>query len=141
MSNVNNGNISINGGSFIITKDLTKNDFINSSLFNDVISQQTHMFSNYYLKPQLIGKDKFIIVLFFNQNDMIYLVNISLSNEGSVPTWTNWSQDEELKRKDMHDKWLENNIGKPPYKYLWGEISSDYDPRSGSSMITIKYNM
>lgn len=141
MININNGNLTIDDGRFTITKGLTKNDFINSNKFKDVLSQQTLTFSNYYLKPQLIGKDKFMVVLFFNQNDMIYLVNISLSDDGSVPSWTNWSEDEELKRKDLHDNWLEKNIGMPPYKYAWGEISSNYDPRSGSSMITIKYNV
>ncbi|MDD7793074.1 hypothetical protein [Clostridium sp. 'White wine YQ'] len=141
MININNGNISINDGRFIITKSLTKNGFMNSNLYNDVISQQTHMFSNYYLKPQLIGKDKFIMTLVFNPSDMIYLVNICLSNEGDKPTWDNWSQYEVLKIKNKNDEWLEKNIGKPPYKYSWGEISSNYDPRSGSSMISIRYDI
>ena len=141
MININNGNITLDDSCFTITKGLTKNEFINSNLFKDVLSQQTYTFSNYYLKPQLIGKDKFIVVLFFNQNSKIYLVNISISDDGSVPSWTNWSEYKELKRKDLHDKWLGENIGKPPYRYAWGEISSNYDPRSGSSMITIKYNL
>lgn len=141
MININNGNISINNGKFTITKSLTKNKFMNSSLFNDVLSQQTHIFSNYYLKPQLIGKDKFIITLIFNQDDMIYFVNICLCSDEGVPTWNNWSKNKVLKIKDKNDKWLENNIGKSPYKYSWGEISSNYDPRSCSSMITIRYNI
>lgn len=138
MINVNSGNIELDNN-FLITKKLGRKEFENSSLFKDVLSQQINTFSSYYLKPQLIGGEKFIVVLFFNQNDMIYLINISILNDGDMPSWENWSEVEELKRKDMHDTWLENNIGKPPYKYSWGEISSNYDPRTGSSMITINY--
>ena len=139
--NPNNGDININGSSLIIQKGLSKNDFVSSRLFKDVLIQEIHAFSNYYLKPQLIGKDKFMVVLFFNQKDMIYLVNMSLSDDGNVLSWNNWSEDEAIKIKERHDQWLEDSIGKPPYKYSWGEISSNYDPRSGSSMITIRYNI
>ena len=64
-----------------------------------------------------------------------------MTNGDSLPSWENWSKEEQLKKKDKHDIWLKTNIGKPPYKYSWGEISSNYDPRSGSSMITIRYNL
>ncbi len=140
MIDIKSGNLSLNGNSFIMKKGLTKDEFMKSNLINDVLSQETYAFTNYYLKPQLIGSDMFIVVLYFNQNDIIDFINISLSGDGNVPTWNDWSESKELKRKESHDKWLEKNIGKPPYKYSWGEISSNYDPRSGSSMITIKYS-
>lgn len=139
MFNIKNGNISLNNN-FIIKKGLTKNEFIKSTLFKDVINQQiTNGFSYFYLKPQLINNEKFIITLLFNQNDILDFLNISITKNDTVPSWNNWSESLELKKKETHDKWLEKNIGKPPYKYIWGEISSNYDPRSGSSMITISY--
>jgi hypothetical protein len=140
MIDIKSGNILLNGNSFIIKKGLKKDEFIKSNLIGDVLSQQASIYTYYFLKPQLIGSESFTVVLYFNQNDLIEFMNISLSNNGNMLSWDNWSEKEELKKKDEHDKWLERNIGKPPYKYLWGEISSNYDPRSGSSMITIRYN-
>lgn len=66
----------------------------------------------------------------------MYLI---LTSDGNLASWNNWSESEEQSKKDEHDKWLLRNIGEPPYNYSWGEISSNYDPRSGSSMITIRY--
>lgn len=139
MINVSNGDIFIAGGTSKIRKGLNKDEFINSSLFKEVLQQQEHTFTNYYLKPQQIGNDKFIIVLFFNPSNILDSISIGLTRDGEIPSWENWSESEELKLKNEHDKWLEKNIGKSPYKYPWGEISSNYDPRSGSSSIIIRY--
>ena len=141
MINIKSGSITINGKNFVIRRGLTKDEFIKSTLFGEVLNQQVYSFTNYYLKPQLIGKDNFILVLYFNPNNIIDSVDLSLSRDENIPSWNNWSEGEELKKKDEHDKWLERKIGKPPYKYSWGEISSNYDPRSGSSMITIRYSV
>jgi hypothetical protein len=137
--NIKNGDMPVNGDDFIIKKGLTKDEFEKSNLYKGVVSKETHSFTNYYLKPQLIGNERFILVLFFNPNDILDFVNISLSHDGKIPSWDNWSEKEEYRKKDEHDKWLANNISKPPYKYLWGEISSNYDSRSCSSTITIRY--
>ena len=141
MIDIKSGNISLNGNSSIIRKGLTKDEFLKSNLAGDILNQQTSTFTNYYLKPQLIGSENFTIVLYFNPNNLIEFMNISLSSDGNIPSWDNWSESDEIKKKDEHDKWLERKIGKPPYKYSWGEISSNYDPRSGSSMITIRYSV
>ena len=140
MVDLKNGGITLNGNNFLIKKGLTKNEFEKSSLFGEVSNHQAYGFTSYYLKPQLIGNDKFILVLYFNQYDVIDFVNLSLSSSNNAPSWNNWSESEELRKKGEHDKWLLRNIGKPPYKYFWGEISSNYDPRSSSSMITVRYN-
>ena len=140
MIDIKNGNILLNDNSFIIKKGLTKAEFLKSNLAEDILNQQVSVFTNYYLKPQLIGDEKFTVALYFDQNDLIAFLYISLLSDGNIPSWNNWSESEELKRKDEHDKWLLRKIGDPPYKYLWGEISSIYDVRSGSSIIIIRYN-
>jgi hypothetical protein len=139
MINIKSGNISLNDNSFIVNKGLTKAEFLKSNLFKDVLSEQTFAFTSYYLKPQLIGCKRFAIVLYFNNNNLIDFLTLSMTSDENIPSWDSWSEFDELKKKDEHDKWLESNIGKPPYKYSWGDISSDYDPRSGSSIITVRY--
>lgn len=54
-------------------------------------------------------------------------------------SWDSWSEQYEFQRMKEHDRLLENLIGHTSCKYTWGEITSDYEPRSGSSMITIRY--
>lgn len=138
MIDIKNGSIALQN--FLIRKGLTKDDFLSSNLFSEVLNHQEYGFTTYSLKPQLIENEKFIMVLYFNKNDIIDLVNLSLSNSENIPSWDNWSESEEQRKKEEHDKWLLNNIGIPPYNYDWGTVSSNYDPRSGSSMITIRYN-
>lgn len=138
MIDIKNGEIILNN-SFLIKKGLNKDEFEKSNLINEVLNRETYGYTYYFLKPQLVGNDSFTLVLYFNQDGIIDFINFSLTSNDHSVTWNNWSENEELNKKDKHDKWLLNNIGTPPYKYWWGEISSNYDPRSSSSMITIRY--
>lgn len=139
MIDIKTGGIILNNNNFLIEKGLNKDEFEKSNLISEVLNRQTYGYTSYFLKPLLVGNDSFTLVLYFNQDGIIDSVNLSLSSNDSSTAWNNWSEDDELRKKNKHDKWLLNNVGKPPYKYLWGEISSNYDPRSGSSMITIRY--
>lgn len=140
MLNPVKGELELKGNKFIIRKGLTKQEFEKTCLFDEVLNQQSYGFTCYYLKPQLIGDELFIIVLYFNPRNVLDFINLSLADGDGVPSWNDWSESEEKGKKEKHDEWLLRNIGKPPYKFAWGEISSNYDPRSGSSIITIKYN-
>jgi hypothetical protein len=142
MIDIDNGDIYINNGNFVIKKGLSKNNFINSNLFNEVLHQDDDIYTRYFIKPQLIGNDYFFINLYFDSKNILQLVDISmLDDDGSWPIWENWSEEKELSRRERHNKWLEDNIGKNQYKYSWGSISSTYDPRSGASSITINYSV
>ncbi len=135
-----NGGLALDRNSLIIRKGLTKNEFEKSSLIDEVLNHQSYGFTSYYIRPQLIGNTFFVIVLYFNPQDILDFVNLSLTDSDRVPSWDDWSESRAKQKKEEHDEWLLRNIGKPPYKFPWGEISSTYDPRSGSSKITIKYN-
>jgi hypothetical protein len=52
---------------------------------------------------------------------------------------TTWSVEHELERKRVHDDWLRQEIGKPPYQFAWGRLESDYDPKGCASAIIISY--
>jgi hypothetical protein len=137
--NLIEGEISLADSNTTIKKGFQKSEFEKSNLRSQVLDYQEYGYTRYYIRPQQIDNDEFIIVLLFNPEGAIEFVELVLTKNGAVPTWENYSKDNELKKKDKHDKWLKRKIGNPPYKYSWGEISSNYDPRSGSSMITIKY--
>lgn len=54
-------------------------------------------------------------------------------------SWSDWSEDKELKRKQIHDAWLVSATGSTARSYEWGEIRSDFDAKSGGSAIVIRY--
>lgn len=50
-----------------------------------------------------------------------------------------WNEARELERKVIHDKWLRQNLGQPPYEYDWGSVASEYDAKGCESEIIITY--
>jgi len=50
-----------------------------------------------------------------------------------------WSVDLEQDRKKLHDEWLERLLGRPPYEYDWGTITSSYDSKGCHSDIILRY--
>jgi hypothetical protein len=51
-----------------------------------------------------------------------------------------WSVEKELLRKREHEEWLLEAIGQPPYKYHWGRVASEFDPKGLASEIIIVYD-
>lgn len=139
MINIQNGNIDIDNINFTIKQKLTKDEFISSNLFADVLNNDEYGYTRYYIKPQIICGEKFAISLIFNPDGFLYMANIGIQSDDVISSWENWSESREMQKKEFHDKWLEKNIGQPPYSYTWGLMASSYDPRSGSSSINITY--
>lgn len=50
-----------------------------------------------------------------------------------------WSQEFEQERKQVHDEWLKEQLGMPPYTYAWGRIDSSFDPKGCVSDIILTY--
>jgi hypothetical protein len=55
-------------------------------------------------------------------------------------SWADWSEEKEQQRKQIHDQWLLALTGYASHFYAWGEIWSDFDPKSGGSSIVIRYS-
>jgi hypothetical protein len=51
-----------------------------------------------------------------------------------------WSVEYELLRKAKHEEWLQEAMGAPPYKYHWGRVVSEFDPKGLASDIIIVYD-
>ncbi len=102
------------------------------------IDENSNGYSNYWLKPMGLLGEIFDVGLIFDQSDKLHIITMSF--HASVEwSWNNWSEGAEIKLKIDHDYFLEQHLGKPPYEYDWGVISSSYDSRSASSGITIRY--
>lgn len=60
----------------------------------------------------------------------------------SIPSDENneWTEQLELCRKAKHDAWLRSEFGKPPYKYSWGRVDSEFDGKGCVSEIIVTYD-
>lgn len=139
LKNLQNGYVDITNKNFVIKRNLKEEEFIKSSLFEDVLNTEKYGYTRYYIKPQVIYNEKFVVVLIFKPDGVLDTISLGLQMNDRLPSWETWSENDEMQKKELSDKWLEKNVGKPPYTYPWGSISLSYDPRSGSSSITIIY--
>lgn len=123
----------------------TKEDFLSSNLKDEVISKDEvvsndgAVHTNYYLKPQPIGEDQFIVRIYFDPDGKLSELLLSITSDGKTPSWENWSKEQQLLTKKKNDIWLYKTIGPPPYKFDWGRIISVFDSLSGSSHIRVLY--
>jgi hypothetical protein len=138
MINKNSGIISIN--EIAISSKLNKSSFLASKMAEYIESEEIHVYSNYYMKPQDYMDMSVRLILYFDQSDKLDMVNIYLNDSNSEISWKNWSKEKEMKHKLAHDKWLKSELGEPPYCFNWGNVTSSFNSRSGSSSITINYN-
>jgi len=130
------GEIEVEEGGFVIHPDISLDEFLASpSGANARLVVKSHQYSTYSFTFK-IGMSLFGLSIVFASQKLDSL-RIEKFNSGS--TWGNWSEAHELERKNEHDHLLVSFLGTPPYKFLWGEIVSIYDPRSGSSNISIQY--
>lgn len=76
------------------------------------------------------------VVLWFSAC-LITAVTLSLcsTSEG----WADWSESEQLRIRDKLEQLLLRNYG-TTRSFAWGTLQAEYDPRSGSSGITIRYS-
>jgi hypothetical protein len=84
------------------------------------------------------SEDSWIVVVYFKE-EQLEAVNLSINDPEYGTGWEDWSEERELDRKQAHDRWLRSNGFVPRNKYSWGSVWSDYDPKSGASMIVIRY--
>jgi hypothetical protein len=83
-------------------------------------------------------EDSLGIVVFF-KGENLESIHFSLSDPKFGNGWEDWSEARELERKQANNQWLKKNDLIPGKRYSWGSVWSDYDPKSGSSMIVVRY--
>jgi hypothetical protein len=90
--------------------------------------------------PCLIDGDLFVVSLCFALGSLSSL-SISMSVGQADPSWSTWSESDELAKNLRHQAILQRHYGPgpAPYKFAWGEVDASYDPRGGASTIAIRY--
>lgn len=140
MNKIKKGIIDFKGRVSFISPSLKLQEFKLSDLYSDVKKEEViNEFPRFTLQPKNFKGNLMNVSLIFKDNKEIFLVNMSKIREHQDNSWNTWNKEHELQRKKEHDQILEKLIGSSSSKFTWGEISSNYDSRSGSSMITIRY--
>lgn len=72
-------------------------------------------------------------------NEKLFRIDFGFTNKlQNKLTWENWQYDDELKQKDLYENWLTKLIG-DQRNFSWGKIGTYFDPRGGTSSISITY--
>ena len=137
------GDISIPFENFIIHKDLKENELENSRFSKAFLREKNDMGTGYiwhYFSPVLIMKRDIIFWLCFYYGNL-FSVNFCISSMDLPTSWSNWSEEGELKRQLLNEEFLSEIFGYSfkQYHFSWGNIASIYDPRSGSSYVNLSY--
>jgi len=132
MINIIDGGIMIHN--ILVNAEMRRQVFIQSDLIKYVTKEFDQSYVQYYLQPQRIGNNYFNVNITFTPEGRIMMISMSIY-DGKPPSWEDWSEEKEQKKKIVHDQLLQQALGEPPYNYEWGNISSAFSPQSGSSSI------
>ena len=141
MIDQNTGEITIESVPIRFGADFSRGEFLHSPLVkNASVFVKNEPYCSYQIGTFRADDLSLIISLWFfgKKLESVELVHHTAEQFGS--SWADWTEENELKRKAIHDAWLEKQLGKPPYIYDWGAVSSVYDERSGGSSIVVRYS-
>ncbi len=134
------GSIVINSPALRITRQMTRNDYLQSQLFP--ISSplnQNPPWSRYGFKSVLIDNNNFAGNICFKA-EKLYSLSLVVIRLEFGSSWTEWCEEKELQRKIFHDNLLKDNFGyAEPYSFSWGKVISLYDQKAGCSAIDMYY--
>lgn len=141
MINKNTGELFIKSVPITIGTDFSRREFTKSPLAkNASVFIRNEPYCSYQIGTFKTDDLTLIVSIWFfgEKLETVELVHHTAVQFGS--SWADWSEENELKRKAIHDAWLEKELGEPPYKFAWGTVASDYDARSGNSSIVVRYS-
>jgi len=131
------GTIEFEKASFFVKPALTKNEFISSRIgSNSRLILSNSEYSSFSVSLSDTAGDLGVSLRFDGQQ----IDSLGIEKMDATKNWNNWSEMAEQDKKSEYDQLLVNILGSPPYVFEWGEITSSFDPRSGSSSICIRYN-
>lgn len=116
-----------------ITPDLSRSEFLSTPVGTGAEALKINEpFATFRIRPEtgVIASVRF-------REDSLEMVSVLFEMKGESDN--NWTRKRELERKAIHDKWLREEIGPPPYRYSWGEIESLFDEKACVSDIVVGF--
>lgn len=100
--------------------------------------KEGHLWERISLGEHSAGDITFIFTATVKDN-LIYSLDLCNSDSAFGESWSEWSKEKELARKQTHDQFLRNIVGSQE-KFSWGSIYSVFDEKAACSYIGILYN-
>lgn len=88
---------------------------------------------------RLDEKEESLSVSIFFEGEKLESIHLAIVTSEFGLGWEDWSEEKELKRKLANERWLVSKNLIAGKGYSWGTVSSDYDQKSGSSAIVVRY--
>lgn len=96
-------------------------------------------FCSYNIGKHEISDLVFVLIIYF-YGELLESVSLTSVDDKTSESWTDWSEEKELERNEIHDRWLKKLLGRESSQYKWGEVWSGYDSKAGFSSIEIRYS-
>lgn len=126
-------------GGDLIYPGLSENEFLSSPVGLKAEANIINEDNNSYDIASIdVGSESFSATVFF-KHKRLWMLSLYLVDGCESGFWSNWSEEKELKKKATHDKFLNKELGKLPYDFDWGKITSIFDRKGGASSIVMRY--
>jgi hypothetical protein len=119
---------------------LMRDDFLSSELgraARPVVISEPHATYGVEVGPGELAAQPFWLELQFHKT-ALDAVQLVLQAPEFGHGWSEWSEERETARKAAHDRWL-IDADVAPGSYAWGTVESEFDKRSGGSVIIVRY--
>lgn len=135
--NTVNGNFNINAEMIInANKEFTE---VNSFDMDKTTHDMGNGYEWIYFKNVNIGNLYFFIDVCFLKKKAKMIIFSFYETQNTKLSWDNWNENVELTNQRKFEEWLNSSVG-IKRKFDWGNISSNYDSKGGSSSIIINYS-
>ena len=138
-----------------LASETTIDDFTKSNLFAEARSLgENPPYARYQIGPVTAWSETCYAILYFRAGRLSEM-QIAVSREEDGTSWADWSEEKELVKKQFHERLLQGMLGSRQrehaqgssdprsspvrYEFPWGVGMSVYDPKGGSSSISVRY--
>jgi hypothetical protein len=85
-------------------------------------------------------REYYLTLEFAFYNNLLRAITLVISSEKSsqLPSWKNWSEHTEMQKLSKLKQWLQEELGQEGM-FDWGNVTANYDYKSGGSSIIINY--
>jgi hypothetical protein len=132
------GELSFEQPAAVLTPCLTRTSFLEAEAWSDkqpVVQNPPH--ASWRIAEVRAAEHRFVVTIGFVE-ERLASVRLTRVDRELPSSWSEWDEAAERARKASHDDFLEAELG-AQRTFAWGSVESNYDPRSGSSGISIVY--
>lgn len=134
MINCTTGEAVLGGISF--STQLTRKSFENS---RDFLNAKVLSSNDSWISYVINFAQGYVVAKFRGEKLSSLMIGFNLPDENLQGGWESWSQENERKRKQLHDQILREELGAISRSFSWGEVGSVVDPKTCDSSIFVQY--